>query len=424
MRQRKDKEEHKKKNLHSSGLLRSRVTVIDKDGKRYRKPVYAHSQEELKNKVAQVRVEAGMGVVVTNDKSTWEYWENAWKLLTKPTVEAATWANYETALKHLSPLNPKKIRDISSVDVEVILSQKFGAGYSKRILSLLLSTASRIFRLARKNRAIMIDPTEDVKVPQNAPVSEREAIPPEVEEKLWNLKPIVGDSPTEKKRGQKLLFMRIFALMQLSCGLRREEVVPLKWDNVSLDEGTVTVDKAYNFKEKRIKEPKSKAGYRTVPIPDDYLAELKVWKRQNGATLAGRTWVFPYNDGIITAGVFTSLWTVLLDGINNISLSDRIKDGQAVARKKRAENPKADKKRTGRRHQMYHEIKFTSHQLRHTYATNCIASGIDVRTVQYLMGHASPEMTMDYTHLSQASLSDARAKINVHVSTKSKEKKA
>ena len=98
------RDERKKKNLHSSGLLRSRVTVVDKDGKRYRKPVYAHSQEELKNKVAQVRVEAGMGVVVTSDKSTWEYWANAWKLLTKPTVEAATWANYETALKHLSAI--------------------------------------------------------------------------------------------------------------------------------------------------------------------------------------------------------------------------------------------------------------------------------------------------------------------------------
>ena len=424
MKSRKDKKEHKKKNLHSSGLLRSRVTVRDKDGNPYRKAVYANSQEELKNKVAQVRVESGLGITVTNDKSTWEYWSTAWKLLTKPTVEAATWANYETALKHLSPLNPKKISKITSVDIEVILSQKFGEGYSKRILSLLLTTASRIFRLARKNRAIMIDPTEDVKVPQNAPVSEREAITPEVEEKLWNLKPLPANNKTEQKRGQKLLFMRMFALMQLKCGLRREEVAALKWDNVSLDEGTITVDKAYNFKEKRIKEPKSKAGYRTVPIPDDYLAELKAWKKQNSKTLAGRTWVFSYNDGIITAGGFTSLWTILLDGINNISLSDRIKDGQAVAKKKRVENPKADKKRTGRRHQMFHQIKFTSHQLRHTYATNCIASGIDVRTVQYLMGHASPEMTLDYTHLSQSSLSEARDKINAFKATKTSAKKA
>ena len=39
------------------------------------------------------------------------------------------------------------------------------------------------------------------------------------------------------------------------------------------------------------------------------------------------------------------------------------------------------------------------HLLRHTYATRCVASGMDVKTVQYLLGHANANMTLNvYSH--------------------------
>lgn len=397
-----------KNTTHSSGLYRKRITLgRGADGKPIVKAVYGRTKPELEDKIAALRVERGMGVAITNDKSTWEYWAKAWESLTKPTVEAATWANYKTALKHLSSLNAQKMVKITSVDIESLISEKFEEGYSKRVLTLLVSTASRIFKLAKKNRAIIFNPAEDVKVPQSAKVTKREAITPEIEDKLWNVRPFSAGSPAEKERGKKLLLIRMFALMQLKCGPRREEVAPLKWNNVDLENGTITIDKAYNFKEGKLKGPKSKAGYRTVPIPDDYLAELKSWKKANKCTLAGRTWVFPYKGGIITEGQFSDLWDILLDAINGITLSKRISYGKALHKG----NPEMSKKK--RRLKMPRCIEFTSHQLRHTYATNCIARGIDVRTVQYLMGHASPEMTLGYTHPSQAAISEARGKLNL-----------
>ena len=43
--------------------------------------------------------------------------------------------------------------------------------------------------------------------------------------------------------------------------------------------------------------------------------------------------------------------------------------------------------------------KITLHELRHTFCTNAIASGVDATTVQYLMGHEDSRMTMDlYSH--------------------------
>lgn len=401
----------KKRTTHSSGMLRKRITIgHDKDGKAIVKAVYGHSRDEVEKKIAHLRIERGMGVVVTDDRTTFHYWADAWSQLAEPSVSAGTWMNYETILKHLSVFDGEKISRITSLEIETFLTAKFKAGYSKRILTVMRGIMSRIFRLARRNHAIMANPCEDVSIPKDAPVAQRQAATPEAQEALWNLRPIESDSP---ERADKVRMIRLFALIQLSCGLRREEVAALQWRDIDLSAGkeTVAVSRAIDFKTNRLKEPKSKAGFRTVPIPDRLLPELRAWKAAQDAP-AGLLWVFPYREKPLTQSEFRDLWALLLDELNGVTLSDRIKDGIRVAKEKKAANPQADVKQIGRRHKMFEPIYFTSHQLRHTFATNAIADGVDIRSAQYLMGHATAEMTMKYTHLSTDALSAAREKLN------------
>jgi integrase len=49
------------------------------------------------------------------------------------------------------------------------------------------------------------------------------------------------------------------------------------------------------------------------------------------------------------------------------------------------------------------------YQLRHSYATRLLSSGVPITTVQYLMGHASVTTTMTYSHVTADDISSARA---------------
>ena len=56
------------------------------------------------------------------------------------------------------------------------------------------------------------------------------------------------------------------------------------------------------------------------------------------------------------------------------------------------------------------------HMLRHTYATTLYHAGVDLRTAQRLLGHASITMTADvYTHIGEADTTGAVAQIDQYL---------
>jgi integrase len=109
---------------------------------------------------------------------------------------------------------------------------------------------------------------------------------------------------------------RLYALFVLAafCGLRRDELLGLRWADADLDEGTVTVLETGGGQ-----GTKSDAGERVVPLPRRVLRALRAWRKAQAAErlACGPGWadlglVFTWPDGSAVSGQWVSVRFELL----------------------------------------------------------------------------------------------------------------
>jgi len=163
------------------------------------------------------------------------------------------------------------------------------------------------------------------------------------------------------------------AVTALFTGMRRGELLGLRWRNVDLDAKLIKVRESLEettAEGLQFKPPKTKAGIRDVTLPDTVVATLQAQRKrllerrlQLGlGKLADSDLVFPDWEGSPQRpDSFSARWT---------ELSKRLKLG----------------------------VSF--HELRHTHASQLIDAGVDVVTISKRLGHASPTITLStYAHL-------------------------
>lgn len=154
----------------------------------------------------------------------------------------------------------------------------------------------------------------------------------------------------------------------LATGMRRGEIIGLEWGHIDLEGRTITVAQTRTKKGEN-KPPKTKAGIRVVHIDGNTASCLRRWKSEQ-ASLLRRISVLQ-NDatpvcctdsgGYIDTSNFERFWRAFREqyGFEGLKL----------------------------------------HELRHTQATQLLANGVDVKTVQTRMGHANARITLDwYAH--------------------------
>lgn len=167
-------------------------------------------------------------------------------------------------------------------------------------------------------------------------------------------------------------------LMALGTGLRQGELLALKWENVNLKEKYLevkeTVKKVYVFDEQENKSlqtvyntPKTSNSIRKVDLPDKIVSLLSNIKNDS-------EFVFSENGQPISAKTVFGNWKRVLTE-NNIPYK-----------------------------------KF--HSLRHTYATMLLSKGVDLKTVQDLMGHSDITITQIYLHVLPQTKTKAVNKLN------------
>lgn len=163
----------------------------------------------------------------------------------------------------------------------------------------------------------------------------------------------------------------IIILLAATCGLRRGEAIALRWEDVDLIKGTITVVQSYTRGERGhiFQEPKTKAGIRTIALPQmtiEALKKQKVLLAQDRLAAGAK-----YQDhGLVTQTKF------------GCPISPYYFESRWLDMLRKSEFPK---------------IRF--HDLRHTHASLLILKGINPKIVSERLGHASVGITLDrYSH--------------------------
>lgn len=151
------------------------------------------------------------------------------------------------------------------------------------------------------------------------------------------------------------------------------ELVALKWEDIDFQNKTLKIQRSmeyrYSVGEWRIGEPKSKSGYRTIPLTDEAIDILKRQKEKNKKikiiSLEWSEFVFLCRKG-----------TPIKNSTYDTALF-KICDKAQIPR-------------------------FSMHVLRHTFATRCIEGGMKPKTLQIILGHSNIGITMNlYVHTTE-----------------------
>ncbi len=149
--------------------------------------------------------------------------------------------------------------------------------------------------------------------------------------------------------------------LDLATGLRRGELLGLKWTDVDLDRGVLKIQRAISRQNGKVVEAplKTKNAYRTLPLSADAISVLRKAEMQSREQRMG------------------------------IPLAHR---RPHVAGQRAAHAP------AGAETGGLPRIRF--HDLRHTFATMALQNGVDVKTVSSMLGHYSAGFTLDtYAHV-------------------------
>lgn len=321
-----------------------------------RKWVYAKTKEELQQKLLDYQVQINIGIDLTNHDTFGEYALRWYRIYKEPNVSDNSKTSILNVLNtHLLPyLSGYRIKDITPMHIQQIFNRI--AKKSQSLNEKVRTYLNEILDTAVANRLIALSPlTKSINIKGKA-AKEKEAL---TEEEVQAILQRLKDEPSIGAQAAYL-----FCLIGFKTGLRRGELCGLMWSDFDFDAGEITVQRSCvwpgNAQPKLSEDMKTAAAHRVVPIPHSAMPALR-----QAASNADSLYVFHGEDGRpLSYSALRNIWN--------------------------------HTKKSG--------IEFTPHQMRHTYCTRLVEKGLEIKEVQYLMGHSKPEMTLRiYTHYTKRS---------------------
>ncbi|RYJ45440.1 tyrosine-type recombinase/integrase [Flavobacterium beibuense] len=277
-----------------------------------------------------------------------------WKADKKQYVKKSSYAAYLLLTEnHLLPAFGQK-KEIEETDVQAFVLQKLDSGLSQKTIKDILIVLKMILKFGAKKKWTTYTPF-DVQFPTVRESQSMEVLSRADQKKIMNY------------IQEHFTFRNLGVYICLSAGMRIGEVCALTWEDIDTDSGIInvrrTIQRIYVIEdgmrrtELILDTPKTKNSIREIPLSKDLLRILKPFKK------------------IVNPSFFV--------------LTNDAKPTEPRTYRSYYKNLMRDLKMP--------ELKF--HGLRHSFATRCIESKCDYKTVSVLLGHSNISTTLNlYVH--------------------------
>ena len=287
-----------------------------------------------------------------------DYWIGIKKQTVRPNTVRNYSERYERNIKGV--IGNKLLTDVKPIHCQKIFSDMADEGYKTTTIYQTRIALYNMFEFARENDVLIANPCKkSLKSDMGKPSDKKEALTIDAQKKF--LEAVVGYSYENQYR------------FVLQTGLRTGELIGLKWSDIDFENRTMKIERTMEYRYKvgewRVGPPKSKSGYRTIPLTDEAICILENQRSKNKSLkLVPMEWkdiVFlcrkgtPVKNSTYDTGLF--------------KYCDRV----GIPR-------------------------FSMHVLRHTFATRCIEGGMKPKTLQKILGHSNIGITMNlYVHITE-----------------------
>ena len=334
-------------------------------GKAIYKNVLGKTQAEVKEKLKKA-IEEAKGLDVAKAESyTVGQWMDVWyEYYAKIKVRPSSHKTYEGYIKnHIKPsIGNIPLTKLTTLDlqrlyqklltegrVDRLEAKNQPKGLSSKTVRNINQVISSAMQLAIQQHLISHDPTDGCALPKT---EHRE------------MQTLSADQLTAFLLEAKHSGVFEMYYIELATGLRRGELLGLKWEDIDFSTQTLRVRRQVGRINGEVREAplKTKNAYRTISLGTDAVGILKQQREKHPSS----SYVFPGPTG----------GPIAPDSV--LHMLHRVLD--------RAGLP---------------EIRF--HDLRHTFATLALQNGVDVKTVSGMLGHFSAGFTLDtYAHITTA----------------------
>ena len=335
-------------------------------GKERRKYFYGETRREVQQKINKIAVKIQAGTYREPSRITVEEWFTTWlndymKLSLRPT----TWTSYGYQIEgHIIPaLGHLKLSELQTAHIQRLYNEKLKSGrldgkpggLTPKSVRFIHTVIHSCLEQARKEGMITINPASAVRLPKLEQREIRYLDSGEIKEFL------------EVARDSKH-FAAFF--LALNTGMRRGEILGLRWKDIDLEEGQLTVNQGLvrvSGKGLVFQEPKTKLSNRTISLSPMVLKVLKEHRKKQAE----------YR--LLSGGAYD-------EGGLDLVFANEI--GKPICPRAFTRIFERLLKRAGLEAACLHD-------LRHTFATMALEQGVNVKTVQETLGHHSAAFTMD-----------------------------